>query len=739
MKNFIWIVVLIFSIHAYTQEYKTILVSAKSSSDGTRITMIFNNSIISGSNIGLSIYNTTDTSFNSISGIGTKTLVGTLRNPIVYGEPVNISYKSIETLDNVSGDLQDINGSVRYFLKEIVDVSAISFSGIEKYVTVTGGGSHDGLSEANAYNLKEMVSNLAGGIRMNVKAGDYGSAEIVINKGGYIGNPLIIEGYAKIAGDNPDTKWDYDSNRKMDGSKMPIFDGGYISGKKALVVKRVDYITIKNIQILNYGKSEFNNGYGVYVNISNNIWLDNIIVENTNRCIVFSSCNNSVLTNSIGLNGWLSNISIYGNNNLFYKNRSYSNLTTTYDEGTDYYYSLTGNNNVFRGNYAKRDGDIGHAGHGLSIDANGTETAYYNFIDNHTTVNIDRVIEYRHPNVVYNVAKGLHSYGEGAGSDKTGGITIRDNAHDNIIDGGLINLHNVSFGEGILFMDSAEEGIGIGSNNIIKNVVFNGGRFAIISNDTQKASATGTGNKILNCTFKDYLFMFRTYGGASMSSCEINNSIIENTASINWENNDNKGWKFDYCNFNNGFTEQGSNSIILDPKLDINFSSTIAGLKAPRLKVVPFDKNGIVRKDPTTIGAIEYQDTTTGYINANAGPNQSICFGESITLTASGGSVYSWSTGATTKSITVSPDTTTVYTVTVSEGSASDSDAVTVAVSSVTAGAGGNKTITSGESVTLTASGGDSYVWNTGATTKSITVTPTATITYTVTGKTRRL
>ncbi len=135
------------------------------------------------------------------------------------------------------------------------------------------------------------------------------------------------------------------------------------------------------------------------------------------------------------------------------------------------------------------------------------------------------------------------------------------------------------------------------------------------------------------------------------------------------------------------------------------------------------------------IGIYEFYKNTTGSIKANAGSDQMICFGESVTLTASGGSSYSWNTGATTKSITVNPTETTTYSVTVSEGSASDSDSVQVTVNNVTAEAGENQTINEGESVTLTASGGDSYVWNTGATTQSITVTPAATTIYTIIAK----
>ena len=44
----------------------------------------------------------------------------------------------------------------------------------------------------------------------------------------------------------------------------------------------------------------------------------------------------------------------------------------------------------------------------------------------------------------------------------------------------------------------------------------------------------------------------------------------------------------------------------------------------------------------------------------------SICTGESTTLTASGGTSYIWSTGAVTPSIVVSPTATTTYIVSVS-------------------------------------------------------------------------
>ena len=111
--------------------------------------------------------------------------------------------------------------------------------------------------------------------------------------------------------------------------------------------------------------------------------------------------------------------------------------------------------------------------------------------------------------------------------------------------------------------------------------------------------------------------------------------------------------------------------------------------------------------------------------------NATICPGNSATLLASGGGTYSWSTGATTTSIIVTPTVTTTYSVIAANGACTDTASATVTLG-LNALISGATSICVGGSGTLTASGGSTYSWNTGATSASIIVTPTATANYSV-------
>lgn len=109
--------------------------------------------------------------------------------------------------------------------------------------------------------------------------------------------------------------------------------------------------------------------------------------------------------------------------------------------------------------------------------------------------------------------------------------------------------------------------------------------------------------------------------------------------------------------------------------------------------------------------------------------NTTFCQGDSVTLTAPQSSAYSWSNGATTRSITVRNSGSFTVRVTNASGCQSAvSAAVTVnrvtPPSQPTVSASGATTFCQGDSVILTASEvvGGSYQWSNGATTRSITV-----------------
>ena len=97
-----------------------------------------------------------------------------------------------------------------------------------------------------------------------------------------------------------------------------------------------------------------------------------------------------------------------------------------------------------------------------------------------------------------------------------------------------------------------------------------------------------------------------------------------------------------------------------------------------------------------------------------------------ITLHISGslGENFAWSTGGNTSSITVSPTTTTTYTVTVSGANYACNTIVehTVHVNPVVDISPENPMICLGTTINLTASTADGYHWNNGATTSEITV-----------------
>ncbi len=111
-----------------------------------------------------------------------------------------------------------------------------------------------------------------------------------------------------------------------------------------------------------------------------------------------------------------------------------------------------------------------------------------------------------------------------------------------------------------------------------------------------------------------------------------------------------------------------------------------------------------------------------------------ICLGQAATLTATGGATLTWSNGVTARSITVSPNATTSYTVADNTSGCSGSATGMVTVNQPPVIGANSATICLGQPASLLATGTVAYVWSTGSVTNPLSVSPPTTTTYTVIG-----
>ncbi|MDX9931097.1 MAG: choice-of-anchor L domain-containing protein [Bacteroidales bacterium] len=138
---------------------------------------------------------------------------------------------------------------------------------------------------------------------------------------------------------------------------------------------------------------------------------------------------------------------------------------------------------------------------------------------------------------------------------------------------------------------------------------------------------------------------------------------------------------------------------------------------------------------------------TVGGSFVDAGPDQTICEGQSATLNAASDNSIVWNTGDTTLSITVSPPHDSTYVIIAGSGDCMSSDTVTVFVlpqPGISASVFPDR-ICEGKSAQLTATGADMFLWESnpfdatlnqtpGGLNNMLDITPSSTTTYNVTG-----
>lgn len=146
----------------------------------------------------------------------------------------------------------------------------------------------------------------------------------------------------------------------------------------------------------------------------------------------------------------------------------------------------------------------------------------------------------------------------------------------------------------------------------------------------------------------------------------------------------------------------------------------------------------------TIVSSDGCQDSQTLPVTINplpvvvAGLDQTVCEGEQVTLTAVGASSYSWDNGITNGVSFIPPVGVTIYTVTGTDANGcEDQDQVQVTVNPLPiVNAGLDQTICSGEEVTLSGSGANTYSWDNGVNDGVAFIPAVGLVFYTVTGTT---
>ncbi|MCF8424082.1 MAG: gliding motility-associated C-terminal domain-containing protein [Bacteroidia bacterium] len=133
-------------------------------------------------------------------------------------------------------------------------------------------------------------------------------------------------------------------------------------------------------------------------------------------------------------------------------------------------------------------------------------------------------------------------------------------------------------------------------------------------------------------------------------------------------------------------------------------------------------------------------NTTTATVSVTSTPtlvvaSSTICQGQTATFTASGANTFTWNPGNISgNTFTISPSSNTVITIDGANGTCTSSTTATITIGSGLSITVNSATICAGETTILTANGAASYTWSNGPTTNTISVSPTNTTNYTVSG-----
>ncbi|WP_437371987.1 hypothetical protein [Maribacter litoralis] len=388
------------------------------------------------------------------------------------------------------------------------------------YVTTEGKSSNDGKSEQSAWDIEHGFETAKAGDIIHIKAGNYGSKNLIVQNSGTEDEPISFIGYKENPGDissiNGST-FSYGDN--LDSTYMPLIKGNRNNqeGIGEGIIIHESNIHLSNIQITYFEKGLLSYGDK---NVFDNIVITEIgdfnpLHSKENSGDAFLNYNGKgitiegdgvILKNSIVINAGAEGISVRkGTNQIHSYNSVYSDNTTN---PCDYYYLFSNetSNNTIENIIIYRDKNLSHYGHGIICKGDTSNNTFKSFEIINTVLEIS--MEDSMNNLFENgTIRG--EYDRIERKNRTGGILIANGANNNI----LRNINISSVESAISFSDWNGENSysninDAGNNNLFINIYAEDTKIGINFDEFMKLEGLAHNNQFENCEFRnmDQLF-----------------------------------------------------------------------------------------------------------------------------------------------------------------------------------------------------------------------------------------
>ncbi len=567
------------------------------------------------------------------------------------------------------------------------------------YVATNGSNANSGLSPSSPWKTLTFAagnsSPVIAGDTVFVKSGNYGNENVVFQKSGITGNPIVFQGYKNTPGDIPPVLVNNSNPYAVFlTADMPTFDGANRGAGIGFDCTNQKYLTLNNFQIRNYAYGFIAGGAN---QTSGNLVLNNInvmFVGDVNSSyqgegILFGSMstkfsNGNTIKNCLVVNAAAEGFGINGNNNTLTGCKVYCNENTA-NAPTDYYVIVTGDYNTFNNCYIERLPGISHSGHGYTCKTNAEQVvdqqlSYPAIASQHNKFyycvarNMGESFCVRHRTAQFNLfyhckAYGTHTGANNSPSGEGNCVVTRDGASDNIFDGCVAD----SCSSGFVFEDTVEDGDTgpnppghPGNNNkYINCVIYN--CYAGVEFSNYSVASDAGDNTIANCTF--YKTRYLHYAARACANMKYIGNIYYgclpntpggyfkgSTYSSNIIPNGTNTY-FKYCDFINieggmpaNFVSNSAGSISSNPlfnnaaTLDFHLTSSSPCLNAyttPTFVVTDFDSIPRPQGSGYDMGAYEYSSCGVLAGGTISLASATICSNQSVTFNNTGASIGS--------------------------------------------------------------------------------------------------